>query len=174
MKRLVSKQTLTVFSFVLISVFVLTGCPQKPGEFLYGPEDQRQTAQVVEPVPQPVPQPVQVKETPVMAQPSAPETPMMATESSTHTVVKGECLWVISGYNQVYNDPFQWPLIYKANRDKVKDPDLIYPGQVLKITRDNPTSEKDSAIKFAKTRGGWSLTDGKVLKYDEKRALWEE
>lgn len=52
-----------------------------------------------------------------------------------HEVVKGECLWWISEYREIYNDPFMWPLIYKANRDKISDPDLIYPGQVFYIPR---------------------------------------
>ncbi|MFW6054798.1 MAG: LysM peptidoglycan-binding domain-containing protein [Thermodesulfobacteriota bacterium] len=52
-----------------------------------------------------------------------------------HKVVKGECLWWISEYRQIYNDPFMWPLIYKANRDKIDNPDLIYPGQALYIPR---------------------------------------
>ena len=52
-----------------------------------------------------------------------------------HTVVKGECLWWISEYKEIYNDPFMWPLIYKANRDKINDPALIYPGQVFYIPR---------------------------------------
>ncbi len=55
--------------------------------------------------------------------------------STTHTVIKGECLWYIAGYKDVYGDPTAWPLIYQANKDKIKDPDLIYPGQVLKIPR---------------------------------------
>ncbi len=53
-----------------------------------------------------------------------------------HTVVKGECLWWIAEYKQIYNDPFMWPFIYKANRDKIKNPNLIYPGQVFNIPRD--------------------------------------
>ena len=53
-----------------------------------------------------------------------------------HTVQKGECLWWIAEYKQVYNDPFMWPLIYKANRGKIQDPDLIYPNQVFSIPRD--------------------------------------
>ena len=53
----------------------------------------------------------------------------------THTVTKGECLWWISEYKHVYNDPFMWPLIYKANRDKIKNPDLIYPGQQFDVPR---------------------------------------
>lgn len=53
----------------------------------------------------------------------------------THQVVKGECLWWISEYREIYNDPFMWPLLYKANRDKINDPDLIFPGQVFYIPR---------------------------------------
>ncbi len=55
---------------------------------------------------------------------------------STHTVVKGECLWIISGYDRIYGNPLKWPLIYKANKDRIKHPDLIYPGQVFIIPRD--------------------------------------
>ena len=78
-----------------------------------------------------------------------------------HKVKKGECLWTIASYKEIYNDPFMWPLIYKANKDKIKDPDLIFPGQLFDINRDYTTSEQNSAVKFAKTRGKWSLFDGK-------------
>lgn len=54
---------------------------------------------------------------------------------TTHTVVKGECLWWIAEYQQIYNDPFMWPLIYKANRGQIKNPDLIHPGQTFDIPR---------------------------------------
>ncbi len=53
----------------------------------------------------------------------------------SHTVTKGECLWWISEYKHIYNDPFMWPLIYKANRAKINNPNLIYPGQQLDIPR---------------------------------------
>ena len=78
-----------------------------------------------------------------------------------HVVKKGECLWKISGYKQVYHNPFMWPLIYKANQNKIKDPDLIYPKQIFSIPRDYSECEKKAAIHQAKTRGPWSLTDGK-------------
>ena len=32
-----------------------------------------------------------------------------------------------------YGDANSWKRIYEANRDIIKDPDLIYPGQTLKI-----------------------------------------
>ncbi|WP_419781632.1 LysM peptidoglycan-binding domain-containing protein [Maridesulfovibrio sp.] len=70
-----------------------------------------------------------------------PPTPMEIYESeyktlpTSHVVTKGECLWWIAEYQQIYNDPFMWPLIYKANRDQIKNPDLIYPGQSLEVPR---------------------------------------
>lgn len=51
-------------------------------------------------------------------------------------VYKGECLWKIAGYPEVYNNAAKWPMIYRANKDKIKDPDLIYPNQVFQIPRD--------------------------------------
>ncbi len=59
-----------------------------------------------------------------------------AEKPSTHKVVKGECLWYIAGYDRIYGNPLQWPLIYKANKNRIKNPDLIYPGQVFRIPRD--------------------------------------
>ncbi len=46
-----------------------------------------------------------------------------------------DCLWNIAKQNKVYNDPWQWKKIYMANRDKIKDPDVIYKDQVFKIPR---------------------------------------
>ena len=53
-----------------------------------------------------------------------------------------------------------WPLIYKANHDKIKDPDLIYPKQVFSIPRDYSSKDESKAVHHAKTRGEWSLHDG--------------
>ena len=48
-----------------------------------------------------------------------------------HVVAAGESLSKIA--EQEYGDAKQWRRIYDANRDTVKDPDLIYPGQTLKL-----------------------------------------
>ncbi len=70
-----------------------------------------------------------------------PPSPMEIYESeyrnlpTSHVVTKGECLWWIAEYQQIYNDPFMWPLIYKANRELIKNPDLIYAGQTLEVPR---------------------------------------
>jgi LysM repeat protein len=54
----------------------------------------------------------------------------------SYVVKKGDTLWGIASKDYIYGDPWQWPLIYKANRDKIKNPHLIFPKQKLKIPRD--------------------------------------
>ena len=53
---------------------------------------------------------------------------------TSYTVKKGDSLWRIAG--KVYHNPLKWPRIYRANKDKIKSPHRIYPGQVLKIPQD--------------------------------------
>jgi LysM repeat protein len=50
---------------------------------------------------------------------------------ATHTVVRGDTLWDLADH--YYNDPFQWRRIWEANRDKINDPNLIYPDQVFAL-----------------------------------------
>jgi nucleoid-associated protein YgaU len=54
---------------------------------------------------------------------------------STYIVKEGEALMDISRRAEIYNDPYQWPLIYKANRDQIRDPLIIFVGQKLIIPR---------------------------------------
>lgn len=44
-----------------------------------------------------------------------------------------DCLWNIA--QKTYGDYFKWEVIYKANQDKIKDPDKIFPGQVISIPK---------------------------------------
>jgi nucleoid-associated protein YgaU len=55
---------------------------------------------------------------------------------SSHQVLEGENLWSISNYESVYNDPYQWRKIYQSNKDKIVNPNLIYPGQKLVIPQE--------------------------------------
>jgi LysM repeat protein len=55
---------------------------------------------------------------------------------SIYAVKKGDNLPNIAARHDIYNDSFMWPLIYKANRDQIKDPKELYGGQELKIPRD--------------------------------------
>jgi len=79
------------------------------------------------------------------------------SSSSVYTVAKGDSLWSISGDSSVYGDPYQWPLIYKANRGQINDADLIFPGQALDIDRGASSADIDAAINHAKTRGAWAV-----------------
>lgn len=85
--------------------------------------------------------------------------------ADSYEVMSGDNLWNISGKDSIYANPYQWPLIYKANRSKIKDADLIYPGQVFDIDRDASSADIDAAISHAKTRGAWSV--GTVEATDE-------
>jgi nucleoid-associated protein YgaU len=49
----------------------------------------------------------------------------------TYTVVKGDSLSKIA--KQFYGNASQWKRIYEANKDVIKNPDLIYPGQTFTI-----------------------------------------
>lgn len=50
-----------------------------------------------------------------------------------YTVVRGDNLWNISKKPSIYNDPYLWPRIFVENKDKIKNPDLIYPNWVLNV-----------------------------------------
>jgi len=52
-------------------------------------------------------------------------------------VWRGESLWRISQYPEVYGTGTRWPVIYRANQDQIRDPNLIYPDQIFVIPRDN-------------------------------------
>jgi nucleoid-associated protein YgaU len=63
----------------------------------------------------------------------------------THFEVRTkQSLWTISARREVYNDPLLWPAIYKANRDQIKDPRQVFPGQVLTIPRQLSETAKES------------------------------
>ena len=53
------------------------------------------------------------------------------TGGRTYVVVKGDSLSAIA--QREYGDAKEWQRIYEANRDVIKNPDLIYPGQTLRL-----------------------------------------
>jgi hypothetical protein len=61
-------------------------------------------------------------EPPKLAKPARP---------TTYVVKKNDSLWKIAG--KIYRNPLKWVKIYRANKDKIKHPNRIYTGQVLKI-----------------------------------------
>lgn len=67
---------------------------------------------------------------PVVQQKKKRET-SSAPKVKTYTVKSGDCLWNIA--KKYYGNGAQYTKIYNANKGKVKNPNLIYPGQVLTI-----------------------------------------
>ena len=71
-----------------------------------------------------------------------------APKEVSYTVVKGDNLWNIAKKKEHYANPFAWPIIYKANRDQIKNPDLIYPKQVFRV----PNLTEEEKAKYDKIR----------------------
>ncbi len=61
-----------------------------------------------------------------------------------------DCLWNISKKPDIYNNAWMWPKIWQGNRDQIKDPDVIHPGQKLKIPqgKELTADEKSAARKY--------------------------
>lgn len=58
------------------------------------------------------------------------EDALAAREAGRVVVQPGNSLWRIA--RRLYGDGVQYTVIYQANRDQIRDPDLIYPGQVFR------------------------------------------
>ncbi len=70
----------------------------------------------------------------------------------SHTVKRGETLPQIAARPDVYGDALLWPLIYRANRDQIRDPKRIWPGQLLKIPRNAGRDDIAEARRYAQER----------------------
>ncbi len=80
-----------------------------------------------------------------------------------YTIQKGEYLFVIAMKKEVYNNKHMWPVIWEANENGVlsaprgipktiRNPHLVYPGQVLKIPKLTESLKKSEIFERAK---GW-------------------
>lgn len=92
------------------------------------------TAAVAAPVTAPVTKPQDTAAAPprqAMAAASSDEgtSRSSAASGSTRVVSRGDSLWRISRIT--YGAGEQYAILYRANRDRIKDPNLIHPGQVL-------------------------------------------
>jgi nucleoid-associated protein YgaU len=90
--------------------------------------------------------------------PSAPPAAApMAEKRGRYEVETGDSLWVISGMDFVYGDPYRWPLIFRENTAIIEDADLIFPGQWLEFRHSPGQAEVDAAVNHARNRGAWAL-----------------
>ncbi|NOX96575.1 MAG: LysM peptidoglycan-binding domain-containing protein [Nitrospirae bacterium] len=127
------KIEVTTISLALGSIFLLAGCSfqfqTKPVVKTTGEVIKVPAVEKAEPVEKKV---VEVKK----AEPVEKVPEVKEELANTHTVVKGETLWDIAGYKDVYGDPTKWKLIYEANKDILDSPDSLKPGQLLVIPRE--------------------------------------
>ena len=74
-----------------------------------------------------------------------------------YRVRPGDHLWGIAARPEVYGDARRWPLLFKANRERIRDADLIHPGLELEVARDASPEEVAAALLFERLREGWQL-----------------
>ncbi|MBK9332479.1 MAG: LysM peptidoglycan-binding domain-containing protein [Ignavibacteria bacterium] len=106
-------------------------------------------------------------------------------ETGTYTVVKGDCLYKIAGMKNIYGNSRLWPAIWDANKSGVvsapprvaktiPNPNLIYPGQVLKIptltdAQKNDAMSRTNSYKTKRKMKTKSVDSGDMKKEDEKK-----
>jgi len=61
----------------------------------------------------------------------AVEAPEQTEEVLYYEIVKGDSLWKIA--KNIYGDGNQYKKIFEENREVIKDPDLIFPGQKIRL-----------------------------------------
>ncbi|MCU0424700.1 MAG: hypothetical protein MUF71_03625 [Candidatus Kapabacteria bacterium] len=85
-------------------------------------------------------------------------------KTSTYTVgtwaENRECLWNISARNEIYDDAFLWPKIWVANKNIIRNPDIIYPGQefVIPAKADKTSEEMKAERKYWRMKRGSSAS----------------
>jgi hypothetical protein len=140
-----------------------TGATPRPGDFDYQKEaSNRYTA----------PQTNTMIDAPkAPAQPTAPQRAPVPAQSSglyqgdmpsRYIVEDGDSLSGISEKDRIYGNWKMWPLIYDANRNQIKDPDLIYPEQDLGIPRDyTPQDSMNAQQRALDKKPPYLFYDGK-------------
>jgi len=92
---------------------------------------------------------IQSGQLPVGTVETQPVTQKAMASAGYYIVQKRDTLWAIAAKPAIFGDPFEWPLLFKANRDKVADPDLIYPRQSFRVEKGLAENEVGHAKQLA-------------------------
>ena len=96
-----------------------------------------------------------------VAQAGVPLEDLAPGAPDSHTVKRGDTLWDIS--KLFLKSPWRWPQLWGMNLDQIRNPHLIYPGQVLVL-------DKSGGRARLRTADGSTLPDGTVKLSPRARA----
>ena len=82
-----------------------------------------------------------------------------------HVVVRGDTLWGIA--KLFLKDPYRWPEIWQLNTEEIKNPHLIYPGQVVYLD----TSGGRPKLRLGRMVGGEFKLEPKIYSETEKTGI---
>ena len=132
-RRSVNAQPAAALNCAVLALAVLAAAPSVTQAFPITPE-QRSTAQQV-------------------ASRGVPLSELAESAPDTYTVKRGDTLWHISG--MFLKSPWRWPELWGMNLDQIRNPHLIYPGQLLVLEKIDGMAR----LKLGTTVGSVSGTD---------------
>ncbi len=90
---------------------------------------------------------------------------LQADAPSEYTVQKGDTLWAISG--KFLKEPWKWPQLWQMNREQIKNPHLIYPGDIIKLDR----SGAYPSLSLGGGSGGAAAAEGNVVRLEPRTRI---